>query len=247
MTIKNIQTAHLVHDLKNPVNIIETGARSLLENQERYGLLSAKQEKVVRRILRNALRLRHLANSMLEVDMASMGIVKPGNSTLSDILKNALIEIFDVVDPPVSDAIEDAHTLDRFRNVLTANHIFLEAEETQLNRTIHVDETKLCLIMTNLLSNAFKYKDKSVYLRCAADSGYLILSVRDDGPGIPDCYHQQIFDQYFQHCKADGFPVRGHGLGLAGAQALAEVLGGGLSLAKSPRGAEFIVRIKCST
>jgi len=247
VSIKNIQTAHLVHDLKNPVNIIETGARSLLDNQERYGFLTPKQEKVVRRMLRNALRIRHLANSMLEVDMASMGIVKIGKSTLSDILKTALVEVFDIVDPLVSDALEDAPTLDILRSILSANHIFLEAEDSHLNRTIRVDETKLCLIMTNLLSNAFKYKEKSVYLKCSEDTEYIIVTVRDDGPGIPDCYHKQIFDQYFQYITVDGFPVRGHGLGLAGAQALAEALGGGLSLVKSPHGAEFVVRVKCST
>jgi K+-sensing histidine kinase KdpD len=68
--------------------------------------------------------------------------------------------------------------------------------------------------------------------------------VRDDGPGIPECYHEQIFDQYFQCLKAEEFPVRGHGLGLAGAQALAEALGGQLSLGKSRQGAEFMVSIK---
>ena len=71
MSIQNIKTAHLVHDLKNPVNIIESGARSLLDKQDRYGNLTPKQEKVVRRMLRNAMRLRHLANNMLEVDMAA--------------------------------------------------------------------------------------------------------------------------------------------------------------------------------
>lgn len=246
MTIKNIQTSHLVHDLKNPVNIIETGARSLLEKQDRYGTLSPSQEKVIKRMLRSALKIRHLANSMLEVDMATMGILKTSDCTLSTVLKHALTEVFDIVDPEVSDALEDAASLDQIQNILRSQDVFLEAEESEINRTIQTDETKICLIITNLLSNAFKYKQRSVFIRCSTDAQSISVSVRDDGPGIPECYHQQIFDQYFQCSKIEGFPVRGHGLGLAGALALTESMGGVLSLCKSPQGAEFRVQIRCA-
>lgn len=244
MPIKNIQTSHLVHDLKNPVNIIETGARSLLDKQDRYGTLTASQEKVLRRMLRNALKIRQLADNMLEMDMAARGVVRISECTLSGILKTALVEVFDIVDPDVSDALVTAPTLDALRKVLVINDIDLDAEDSQLTRTIETDETKICLIVTNLLSNAFKYKQKKVFLRCSSDGEFIRISVRDDGPGIPELYHQQIFDQYFQCVKVDGFPVRGHGLGLAGAQALTEAIGGDLSLCKSVHGAEFVVQFK---
>jgi len=247
LAIKNIETSHLVHDLKNPANIIETGAKSLLEKQDRYGQLSPKQEKVVRRLLRNALRIKNLANSMLEVDMASRGITKETESCLADILKAALMEMFDLIDPGVSEALEEATTLKMLQEVLSKNNIFLEADESQITRTIHIDDTKMSLVLTNLLSNAFKYRQKSIFVKCIADSELINVSVKDDGPGIPESYHKQIFDQYFQCVQAHGFPVRGHGLGLAGAQALAEALGGRLYICKCPQGAEFVVEVSCSS
>jgi K+-sensing histidine kinase KdpD len=128
---------------------------------------------------------------------------------------------------------------------LLANEIHLEAEESQLKRTIQIDETKMCLVVTNLLSNAFKYKQKSLFLKCGAEGDAIRISVRDDGPGIPECYHDKIFDQYF-HALRWKDSRRGHGLGLAGAQALTEAMGGNLSLCKSPQGAEFVVQVKCS-
>jgi signal transduction histidine kinase len=182
---------------------------------------------------------------MLEVDQASLGIVNITDCTLSKIIRDAFVEVFELVDPVVSEALIEVEDIESFRKVLSENNIFLEADEEQLNQTIQTDDIKLCLIITNLLSNAFKYRLKSVFMKCSAQNDTVNVSVRDDGPGIPEAYHQQIFDQYFQCIKADGFPVRGHGLGLAGALALAEAMGGSLSLCNSPKGAEFVVQIKC--
>ncbi len=244
MAIKNIQTAHLVHDLKNPINIIESGARSLIDKPDRYGVLNAKQEKVIKRMLRNAVRLRHLTNSMLEVDMATLGIVNHSQCLPMEILRGSLVEVFDLVDPAVSDALEEESDLEKIRSILKSHDVHLEADPGHLETPITTDETKFSLIITNLLSNAFKYKTKSVFLKLKVDNETMSVSVRDDGPGIPDNYHQQIFDQYFQCDKVEGFPVRGHGLGLAGAQALADALGGTLSLCRGTKGAEFVVTVK---
>jgi hypothetical protein len=244
MPIKNIQTSHLVHDLKNPINIIETGARSLLEKTDRYGKLQPKQEKVVRRLLRNALKIKNLAASMLEVDMASHGIVKSCECRMIDILKNALLEVFDLVDPVMAEDLDETKDFQSIKEVLERNNIILDASETDLSKTIRTDDTKLCLVITNLLSNALKYKVKTVRIGFAANDDEIRLTVQDDGPGIPENYHDQIFDQYFQCVTVEGFPVRGHGLGLAGAQALTEALGGKLALVGGSSGAQFVVSVK---
>ncbi len=244
VSIQNIKTAHLVHDLKNPINIIESGAQSLLEKQDRYGNLNPKQEKVIRRMLRNAMKLRNLANNMLEVDMASLGVLHIEDCNLAQILRIALVEVFDLIDPVVSDALEQATAFDKFVSILKANDVLLEADPLHLQKQIFIDETKMSLIVTNLLTNAFKYKNKSIRVRVSMDDDTIELAIRDDGPGIPESYHQQIFDSYFQCEKIEDFPVRGHGLGLAGALALAGALGGSLSICKCPQGTEFVVHVK---
>jgi two-component system, OmpR family, sensor kinase len=244
VAIKNIETSHLVHDLKNPVNIIESGARTLLEKQDRYGELTERQLKVVRRMLRSALKLRALADNMLEVDMASKGITKYMECNMADIIRRSLLEVLDVIDPSISEKIDETQDIGAIKEVLANYHIFIECDDTQVTKAVLLDETKMGLIVTNLLTNAFKYKQQSVRLKCDVDGDNITISVKDDGPGIPESYHKQIFDQYFQCIPTDGFPVRGHGLGLAGAQALTEALGGQLYLCKTDKGAEFVVTVK---
>ncbi len=107
-------------------------------------------------MLRNALKTRALINSMLEIDKAAMGILTISDCTLSRILKTAFIEVFDLVDPVVADALEESNSLKKFRGLLSDNQVYLEADESHLDRRIRTDETKMCLIITNLLSNAFQ-------------------------------------------------------------------------------------------
>ena len=51
---REIEIEFLVHELKDPIAIIETGLRTLLERQDKFGALSARQENTLKRTLRNS-------------------------------------------------------------------------------------------------------------------------------------------------------------------------------------------------
>ncbi|MEA3437503.1 MAG: hypothetical protein U9R43_13620, partial [Thermodesulfobacteriota bacterium] len=55
---REIEVEFLIHELKDPVAIIETGVRTLLEKRDKFGTLSSRQEKTLKRILRNSNKTR---------------------------------------------------------------------------------------------------------------------------------------------------------------------------------------------
>ena len=97
------------------------------------------------------------------------------------------------------------------------------------------DEQRVVQIIRNLVENAFVHTPPGTHVRLhtGRQEGGVVLSVEDDGPGIPPEQRAQVFERFF---RGDGRQASGSGLGLAIALELAEAMGGTLS-AREPPGA----------
>ncbi|MEM8602260.1 MAG: ATP-binding protein [Cyanobacteria bacterium P01_H01_bin.121] len=91
-------------------------------------------------------------------------------------------------------------------------------------------------VLDNLVSNALKYTPSggAIAVTLTQESDWLVLSVSDSGPGIPDADQRQLFTRHFRGVQADG-DIPGSGLGLAIAQELVQQMQGRLELI-SPAG-----------
>lgn len=234
----------LIHDLKVPLAVVEAGVLSLLNKQEKFGSISEKQEKVLRRILRNTLVTKQLVDDTMEIGRSSKGIMNTSVFQLSELVEGCLIEIFDLIDWNMSEKIRNSNDYATLKNLLPSKGIFLEVDEPLWGKELCLDSRKMTQILRNLLGNALKFCKSKVTLSIQEDPGNLHLRVEDDGDGIPSELHQKIFECYFQidgeggqHC------VRGHGLGLAGVMVLIEDMGGEMFL-KSDVGQGAIFSIK---
>jgi PAS domain S-box-containing protein len=110
---------------------------------------------------------------------------------------------------------------------------------------IITDSAKLIKILSNLLSNAFKFTERgSVNVEYKKEGSFLQFSVIDTGIGIHEKFHEKIFDRFFQVESSDTRPYEGTGLGLAISSAYVGLLEGKMWFTSEPgRGASFYFTI----
>ncbi len=113
------------------------------------------------------------------------------------------------------------------------------------NLDITTDVTRLQIVLNNILSNAFKYQDKkkeNSFVKVSAElkDESVIISIEDNGLGIPEEQLDKIFDMY---ARAND-QVEGTGLGLYIVRETIEKLGGTISVeAKEGKGSTFTIRL----
>ena len=98
----------------------------------------------------------------------------------------------------------------------------------------------------NLVSNAIKYNREGglVLLQLESDAGSALISVEDEGPGIPEELRERVFERFFRIDASRSRDTGGTGLGLAIVKHVAESQGGSVAVGKSHLGgAAFTVRL----
>ena len=109
------------------------------------------------------------------------------------------------------------------------------------------DAVRLAQIFANLLSNAAKYTERggSIWLAVSAAGDEAVISVRDNGSGIPADMLPKVFDLFTQVDRTLGRAQGGLGIGLTLAKKLSELHGGRIEVRSEGvnKGSEFIVRL----
>jgi two-component system osmolarity sensor histidine kinase EnvZ len=90
-------------------------------------------------------------------------------------------------------------------------------------------------LLTNLVVNAQRHGDK-LAIAATQDERYLIVTVDDDGPGIPPDKREIVFRPFYRLDEARNQDEAGSGLGLAIARDVARAHGGDITLSESPMG-----------
>jgi two-component system phosphate regulon sensor histidine kinase PhoR len=99
--------------------------------------------------------------------------------------------------------------------------------------------------IANILDNAIKYSRPGSVVNVSerTENGSIIITIADNGPGIPAQYQDKVFDRFFRVPSGDIHNVKGYGLGLSYAKSIIERHKGTLSLISAGQGTEFIISI----
>jgi len=232
---REVQIEFLIHELKDPISVIETGIKTLLTKRDKYGPLSASQEKTLNRVLRNTKKAWEMLDSLLEIGRSEAGCFiscrfQPAQATYEALLE-ALETKAAMIAEHSSRYTEQKEILQYLNNCGISFQIAPQLTEIELFQ----DEIKFRQIVGNLIKNALHYRKNLLEIKMAREKDCLCIDVTDDGPGIDPEHHQAIFRRYTQVNPSEAVSRQGHGLGLAGALIMAKNLGGDIEL-KSVKG-----------
>ena len=114
---------------------------------------------------------------------------------------------------------------------------------------VFVDSELIQMVIRNLVDNALKYSPPSSPITIAAQASKdaVIISVADEGPGIPEVEQQQIFEKFYRSIKQRNH-IKGTGMGLAIAREIVRAHSGDLWVKSGPgKGSEFFFSLPISS
>lgn len=116
--------------------------------------------------------------------------------------------------------------------------------DIQPNLLVRGEVRYLHRVMQNLVGNALRYAEGQILLRAWREGGMAVLSVEDDGPGIPEADRDRIFKPFVRLDDSRTRSTGGYGLGLSIVSRIAFWFDGEMQVSASPTlgGACFIMR-----
>ncbi len=217
----------ITHDLRSPLNTV-IGYTELMKKSG----LNTKQEHYLGYLKKSSEYILHLVNDLLDLSKLEAG--KMGVEKLPFNPKNLLEETFYNTIPE-----KDKKGLKLSINA---------TEDT--NCTVLSDPFRIKQILSNLISNAYKFTETGgitaeISMKKEIEDSYLLtISIKDTGIGISKTKQQEIFEEFSQEHTQIEKKFGGTGLGLTIAKRIAGLLKGSVELISEPGiGSEFTIHI----
>lgn len=203
--------AALAHELNQPLTALNAYGSALEQLQQRENS-TAQIGVVVKKLVGEARRAAGVVQRLRDFFRTGATHLEP-------------VSLMDIVATVAGPFIERAREL----------HVNFKVESEQ-DWSIVADRIQIEVVLRNLLQNAFdavSMLDQKKGMVCLAvhhDGGYVLIDIKDNGPGIPEELHQNLYEP-FVSTKSNGL-----GLGLAISKAISEAHGGSLTALRAGHG-----------
>lgn len=228
-TLKTEFFSNISHELRTPLNGL-LSTQQLLSKHLKESTISDKSEKVTKYVdimKQNSFRLLRLVNNMIDITRIDTGFLELNlhNCNIVNIVEEITMAVADFLGNRRASVIFDT-----------------DAEE----KIIACDPEKIERIMLNLLSNAVKFSkpDGKIDVNFYDKEDKVLISVKDNGIGIPEDKLDVIFERFRQVDKSLTRNHEGSGIGLSLAKSLVEMHGGTILVqSEINKGTEFVVEL----
>jgi two-component system sensor histidine kinase CiaH len=180
----------VTHELKTPIAITKLN----LETLQKHKLDEARQQKIIQSALQETSRLDTLANNILIASQLEGG---------GYIQVKEELDLSDLVQGSVRDFQR------RFPDRKWEDHI-------TPGISLRGDTLLLQMLVGNLVENALKYspREGAIIIALKKEGRHTLLSVTDEGSGIPDDEKKKIFNKFYRTGQEGTRATKGTGLGL---------------------------------
>ncbi len=220
--------------------------RTPLASIRGYAELSRRQDEPVPPQVGHALeRIESEATRMTSLveDLLLLARLDAGRSLEHEEVDLSALVVESVADAHAADAHATGTDADPARDANVHHHWQLDLPEHPV--TVTGDAARLKQVLSNLLGNARTHTPPGtrVTTSLAEDSEGVLLSVVDDGPGIPAARQQEMFERFTRGDASRQRATGSTGLGLSIVRAVVEAHGGTVTVDGGTDGAAFRVRL----
>lgn len=209
----------VTHELKTPIAV----AKLNLETMQKHQLDDTRKQKIIHMTLQEINRLNTLSSNILVSSQLEGGRYRVGKEELdfSDLVKSCVLDF---------------------------TNRFPERDwETDIQPELDVmgDALLLQILVNNLLENAMKYSPKDGTISCKLNKHHhkVVLSVSDQGTGIPEQEKKKIFEKFYRIGNEETRTAKGTGIGLYLCRKIAEDHNADIRVTDNhPSGANFSIR-----
>jgi len=218
---------NMTHEFKTPISSINISADVLsaadIESQphriKKYSAIVKQENARLNNLVEKVLQIAHIERGGFDLKKETVVL----NELISEVVENI-----------------------RAKNDLQRDMVI----ETQLaddTGSLMADPLHLVNVFYNLIDNAIKYADKKpeILISTARKNQFIIIEVKDNGPGIRPEFHSKVFRKFFRVPTGNIHNVKGFGLGLFYVKKICDIHKWSVKLQSEPgQGSSFIIEIR---